>query len=219
MQITGRDLQPEQNASQVNSIFFLIYNLLGAITVLTLFVSIILENAARRSGAAFLTADQRQWLDLKKLLIRQRPSTRPVDRSSAGWRGWCYKIAIAKHGAWNTALTALYLAHIGILLSYTDAQPVWADSLRGTSLITCLLNDLKRRIDGLFLLLSLIYAIDLNIRLVGLGWKSFSQNGWNLFETAVVAGILTCTIPLLLGSENSVLIQVIYHAAERSWKC
>ena len=131
MEITGVDNQPEQNASQVNSIFFIIYNLLGAITVLTLFVSIILDDASRRSGAALLTADQRQWLDLKKLLIRQRPSTRPANRSSATWRGRCHSIAIAKHGAWNTGLTFLYVAHIGILLSYTDAQPVWADSLRG----------------------------------------------------------------------------------------
>jgi voltage-dependent calcium channel len=36
--ITGRDQQPVTNASQVNAIFFLIYNLLGAVVILTLFV-------------------------------------------------------------------------------------------------------------------------------------------------------------------------------------
>lgn len=35
---TGRNLQPETNASQTNAIFFLIYNLLGAVVILTLFV-------------------------------------------------------------------------------------------------------------------------------------------------------------------------------------
>ena len=34
----GRNLQPQTNASQANAIFFLIYNLLGAIVILTLFV-------------------------------------------------------------------------------------------------------------------------------------------------------------------------------------
>lgn len=131
MSIVGRDEQPSQDAGQVNSIFFVIYNLLGAITVLTLFVSIILENASRRSGAALLTSEQREWLDMKKLLIRQRPSARPTERPPRGWRQRCYDIAITKHGAWNAVLTALYIAHIGILLSYTDNQPNWADSMRG----------------------------------------------------------------------------------------
>lgn len=35
---TGRNLQPQTNASQANAIFFLIYNLLGAVVILTLFV-------------------------------------------------------------------------------------------------------------------------------------------------------------------------------------
>lgn len=36
--ITGRDLQPQTNASQANAIFFLIYNLLGGVVILTLFI-------------------------------------------------------------------------------------------------------------------------------------------------------------------------------------
>lgn len=38
MSITGHGLQPQTNASQVNAIFFLIYNLLGGVVILTLFV-------------------------------------------------------------------------------------------------------------------------------------------------------------------------------------
>jgi hypothetical protein len=40
--ITGKDRQPKTNASQVNAIFFLLYNLLGAVVILTLFVSYVL---------------------------------------------------------------------------------------------------------------------------------------------------------------------------------
>ena len=36
--ITGKDSQPQTNASQANAIFFLIYNLLGAVVILTVFV-------------------------------------------------------------------------------------------------------------------------------------------------------------------------------------
>lgn len=37
--ITGLDEQPRVNASQANAIFFVLYNLLGAVVILTLFVS------------------------------------------------------------------------------------------------------------------------------------------------------------------------------------
>ena len=40
--ITGKDRQPKTNASQINAIFFLLYNLLGAVVILTLFVSYVL---------------------------------------------------------------------------------------------------------------------------------------------------------------------------------
>ena len=42
MGITGKDQQPKTNASQINAIFFLLYNLLGAVVILTLFVSYVL---------------------------------------------------------------------------------------------------------------------------------------------------------------------------------
>ncbi|KAE9383634.1 hypothetical protein BT96DRAFT_789788, partial [Gymnopus androsaceus JB14] len=50
-------------------LFFLIYNLLGAVVILTLFV--------RYDGTALLTQPQREWIDLQKLFKRQRPSKRP----------------------------------------------------------------------------------------------------------------------------------------------
>jgi hypothetical protein len=40
--ITGQDQQPQTNASQANAIFFLIYNLLGGVVILTLFVRCVL---------------------------------------------------------------------------------------------------------------------------------------------------------------------------------
>ena len=129
--ITGLDRQPEQDASQYNSIFFLIYNLLGAITVGTLFVAVIIENFTVRSGMALLTTEQRQWSDLKKLIKRQTPAKRPKVRPSGPWRSWCYDRAVHKHGWWSRSMTILYLIHIGILMSQTASQPEWADTVRG----------------------------------------------------------------------------------------
>jgi hypothetical protein len=38
MSITGPDSQPAENASQWNSIYYIVFNLFGAVIILTLFV-------------------------------------------------------------------------------------------------------------------------------------------------------------------------------------
>ena len=58
MNITGLDLQPDKNASPWNALFMVFYNLFGAVIILTLFVSIIIQNFSTRSGAALLTTEQ-----------------------------------------------------------------------------------------------------------------------------------------------------------------
>ncbi|KAJ6466242.1 hypothetical protein C8R45DRAFT_782947, partial [Mycena sanguinolenta] len=49
---------------------FLVYNLLGDVVILMLFVS-------SKTGTVFLTAPQREWIDLQKLFKRQQPSKWP----------------------------------------------------------------------------------------------------------------------------------------------
>jgi len=115
MSITGPDQQPRQNASQVNAIFFLSYILLGALIILTLFISIIIGNFSVRSGIALLTQEQREWIDLQKLIKRQKPSRRPT-RPQEGFRRWCYERAVNKHGFWSRMMTFIFVAHIGALM-------------------------------------------------------------------------------------------------------
>jgi hypothetical protein len=133
--ITGENLQPQTNTSQVNAIFFLIYNLLGGVVILTLFVrqvvsseitvtifltfifhSIIIGNFSSKTGTAFLTQPQREWIDLQKLIKRQRPSKRPSSRPTWPVRAWCFDRAVNKHGWWSRMMTALFIIHIFALM-------------------------------------------------------------------------------------------------------
>lgn len=133
--ITGRDQQPQTNASQVNAIFFLIYNLLGGVVILTLFVryatsvfrpliypnpflssSIIIGNFSSKTGTAFLTQPQREWIDLQKLIKRQKPSKRPQQRPAWAIRSWCFDRAVNKHGWWSRMMTVIFVIHIFALM-------------------------------------------------------------------------------------------------------
>ncbi|KAG8828461.1 calcium channel protein, partial [Serendipita sp. 399] len=128
--VTGPDQQPRVNASRVNAIFFVLYNLLGAVVILTLFVAIIISNFSSRSGMALLTAEQRQWIDLKKLISRQKPSKRPQSRPTGIFRSWCFDRAVQKRGWWSRTQTVLYCVQIAILMSQTFNDSRLADRIR-----------------------------------------------------------------------------------------
>ncbi|KAJ6145421.1 hypothetical protein N7470_009316 [Penicillium chermesinum] len=73
MSIIRAGIQPQEGAAPENGLFFVVFNLLGAVFVLTLFVSVFMRNYTEQTGVAFLTAEQRSWLELRKLLRQISP--------------------------------------------------------------------------------------------------------------------------------------------------
>ncbi|GAC97767.1 likely calcium channel [Pseudozyma hubeiensis SY62] len=192
MSVAGKDQQLQNDNRQVNALFFLIYNLVGSTTVLTLFVSVIIENFQTFSGAAFQTAGQRQWVDLRRLILRQRPSKRPKHRPSQPVRAWCYDRMLNKNGWWSRTMTLVYMATLVTLMTQQYSDPTWANQLR----------------DALYLGYTAIYALDIVARLLGLGWRSYRENPWNLYDLFVVSGTLATTLPLLTNSgDTGVVVQ------------
>ena len=59
--MAGKGLQPQPFAAQGNAMYFIIFNLLGTVFVLTLFISVFIRNHTEQTGVAFLTAEQRSW--------------------------------------------------------------------------------------------------------------------------------------------------------------
>lgn len=114
--ITGTFTQPSAYASVGNAVFFVIFNLLGAVFVLTLFVSVFMRNYTEQTGVAFLTADQRAWLELRKLLRQISPSKRPSSKKQRdSWKEWCYRRAVTKNGRWQRAVTMALVFHLILL--------------------------------------------------------------------------------------------------------
>jgi len=132
--ITEPGRQPSPNASQYHALFFVIYNMMGGVVILTLFVrydqrhiltlrsilspilSIIIGNFRNKTGAASLTAPQREWIDLQKLFKRQRPSRWPRTRPRNSFRAWCYDRAVHKHGWWARTMTGIFILQLMTLM-------------------------------------------------------------------------------------------------------
>ena len=48
--------------------------------------------------------------------------------------------------------------------------------------------------DYFFLIITFVYIVDVLVRLFGLGWTSFRDNGWNLFDVIVSWGSFVTTL-------------------------
>ncbi|KAI0776961.1 Ion transport protein-domain-containing protein [Trametes elegans] len=190
--VTGEGQQPQTNASVANSIFFLIYNLMGGVVIFTLFVSIIIGNFTSKTGSALLTQPQREWIDLQKLIKRQRPSKRPKKRPTWAIRQWCYDRAVHKHGWWHRTMTVLYTLHVIALMTQTFTPQHFLDEFR---------NDF-------FIFVTVIYVVDIFVRLLGLGWPSYSANGWNIFDIIVAGGSLFTTLIVRFNTGGFVIQQL-----------
>ncbi|KAG2155280.1 Ion transport protein-domain-containing protein [Suillus bovinus] len=183
MSITGKNQQPQVDVSQINAIFFVIYNLLGGVVILTLFVSIIIGNFSSKTGSAFLTQPQREWIDLQKLIKRQKPSERPQTRPTQLFRAWCYDRAIHKHGWWTRMMTCFFVVQIIVLMTQTFTVHVVIAKFQ----------------DDFSLIITTMYVVDIAVRFYGVGWRSFRANGWNLFDVVVAGGSFITTLVVRFG--------------------
>ncbi|KAK5159113.1 hypothetical protein LTR04_005122 [Oleoguttula sp. CCFEE 6159] len=191
--ITGIFTQPSPFASQGNALFFVIFNLLGAVFVLTLFVSVFMRNYTEQTGVAFLTTDQRSWLELRKLLRQVSPSKRPSSKKKReSWKEWCYRRAITKNGRWQRTVTLVLMLHLVLLcLEFYPASYVW-----------------DRTRDYIFLAFTLFYIANIAIRMVGLTWTRFRKSSWDIYSMFAVSGTFVTTVLLLSDFRQRDYIQL-----------
>ena len=148
MNAAGIGKQPQPYRSQGNAVFFIVFNLLGAVFVLTLFVSVFMRNYTEQTGVAFLTAEQRSWLELRKMLRQISPSKRPSQKTERKWRLWCYRIAVKKKGKWQRFMTGILFLHLVLLVLEFYPEIQWWEDTRSMvlSVIFCKdsLADIRR---------------------------------------------------------------------------
>lgn len=200
MAIVGLHQQPSVDSRQVNALFFVIYNLIGAVLVLTLFVSVIIEGFQSATGAAFLSTEQRQWIDLKRMIARQKPSKRPIAPPTSPICRWCHTRATRKHDWWGRLLTVSYVVNLTTLCTQSYHQHPSSEHIR----------------DVIYFVLALLYASDVAVRFLGLGWTSFRRSWWCIFDSIVVVGIFANTIPLLLSEipvQSNIQLQKLFLTA------
>ncbi|KDR78145.1 hypothetical protein GALMADRAFT_64911 [Galerina marginata CBS 339.88] len=194
--ITGRGEQ-QPNASTGNTIFFAIFKVFSLV-IWALFVSIFMRNFKSKTGTAFLTEAQRQWIDLQRLLQRQKPFKRHEARPTAPLRRWCFDRAVDKHGWWSRTVILLFFLHTVALLLVIAVSLILFYSLVFSVQTSSKLAE-NPHPGSISLVIPTIYFFDVVIRSYGLGRRSFCSNGWNLFDVVVATGSFVTTLAVYFG--------------------
>lgn len=176
--VTGEGLQPQPFAAQGNAVYFIIFNLLGAVFVLTLFISVFMRNYTEQTGVAYLTAEQRSWLELRKLLKQISPSKRSIGETSASWKKWCYNLSIKKRGKWQRLITTVLVLHLILLTVDFYPEPTWWETMK----------------EAIFLGFTIILIANIAIRMFGLGWQRFKRSSWDVYSIFAVSGIFVTSV-------------------------
>jgi hypothetical protein len=109
--------------SNMNALFFVVFNFCGTIFVTALFASVMIHNYTEATGVAYLTYPQKGWIEQKRLLLRVRPSRRPTyPEKMARWRKWCYNLATQREGIWPKIMIATLVVYMVVLCA--DLYPV-----------------------------------------------------------------------------------------------
>ncbi|RDA83976.1 hypothetical protein CP532_0430 [Ophiocordyceps camponoti-leonardi (nom. inval.)] len=185
--IVGRGKQPQNLAAEGNAMFFVIFNLMATVFVLTLFISVFMRNYTEQTGVAFLTAEQRSWLELRKLLRRISPSKSSYSGTDRQWKKWCHKRAIEKRGRWYQTMTIVLVLHLLLLVAEFRTEPSWWS---------------RTRVFAFFFFI-LIYLGNIGVRIMGLGWARFRRSSWDLYSLATVFGAFVATVALLIADTKA----------------
>ncbi|KAF9942606.1 calcium channel protein [Mortierella alpina] len=188
--IVGLGLQPQQDASRYNGIFFVLFNLAGGYFVSALFVAIVIENYTKRTGTAFMTANQRRWMDLKKLLGGISMKKSKFFPPANPFRSLCFRIASPKRG-WFARLLTVTTVLNGILLATEHVDS----------------GDWEGIKNWLFLALLSVFMMEIVVKVAGLGWHAYRRSRWNIYNSTVSTCALLITIMRILGVSWQPLIQ------------
>ncbi|EEB06350.2 calcium channel Cch1 [Schizosaccharomyces japonicus yFS275] len=191
MNISGADSQPKANAQPGNAMFFVVFNLISTIYILTLFIAIIINNYTERTGSAYYTPEQRAWLEMKRLISQTKPTTRPLIRPD-GIRGYCYDFSVDKHGKWRHCFTAIYLFHFFMLMTIFYPSPISFTYVR----------------NAIFLVLSFLYVVNIVVKVVGLSFYHYVSSLWNLFDVLITCGNIACNIAVMFRYSDKSILQL-----------
>lgn len=169
---TGIDMQPVENNSELWSLFFIAFIMVGTFFVMQLFVGVVIENFNRMKekldGTYLLTAAQREWLIINESMLNLRPLRKmkvPHDKVRRQLfrlaQNPTFDLAIAGCIVLNTVIMALH---------YFGEEDIYRKSIEISNYV-----------------FAMVFTMEAVIKVIGLG-RYYWKDSWNIFDFIVVIG-------------------------------
>jgi len=154
------------------ALYFIIWIFAGAFLVWNMFVGVVLDtfNQIRKKddGAAFMTEEQRAWVDAQRTVYAMRPLKQFTCPSESPLRQRAFAIVMDK---WfeATILVLILLNVFVMMLEWHDKPPEYELALRVCNYC-----------------FSVAFLIELLLKVTGLGARQYITNAWNAFDAVLV---------------------------------
>ena len=168
--INGIEQQPIQDNKQGLTLFFVFYMIVGSQFILNLFVGVVMDNFNKlkeqsEMGSVFVTEEQRAWIDANKLGLKIQLQKKR--EAPEGWRRYMFNI---QDNAVFDGLITFFIALNTLIMAikYDGIDPA-----------------LEKFFEDMNIFFSVVFNIEMFIKLLGLGCGYFDQ-AWNIFDMIVV---------------------------------
>eukprot|EP00753_Platysulcus_tardus_P017551 PLAT6433.7.p1 GENE.PLAT6433.7~~PLAT6433.7.p1 ORF type:complete len:1917 (-),score=1127.16 PLAT6433.7:88-5337(-) len=191
MDVTEEGMQPRQDASPEAAIYFIIFIFVCAFVLLNLFVGVVLDNFSKAKGTQMMTEGQRKWTNLELAIDKSKPTALPRLRTrgrslAARLRVNAYNLALNC----NTTAKRCGRSYHGVHKHFD--QFIMLCIVLNTVVMMMVHNPMgaafRSFIDTANLTFLIIFAVEMALKLVALGFKGYIADRWNAFDGAIVLG-------------------------------
>lgn len=174
--MVGVDRQPVKDNTGIMFWYIVMYIAAVPFFLLNLVVGVIIEKFNQISGRGLLTQEQRMFKDTL-LQAMLHDGARPLERPQGAIAGTCY--AIVTNESFESVVLMLVVLNSILMATTHYGQP------ESYAAMLTMMN----------LVFTVLFAIEMVLKLIGLGFKYYFNDGWNCLDFVVVVGSIIM-IPL-----------------------
>ena len=164
---------PDSEASLIWIIFFIVFVIVGSFFFLNLFVGVVISTFNiehdKIGGNNLLTEKQKEWIDLRLLVLRSEPMRRlrPPENK---FRGFLFGIQESKW--FENVTTGCIIANTLVLMIKWYEEPY----------IVEFVNEILNYIFTAF------FIVEAAIKMIAIAPRVYFSDGWNIFDTIIILG-------------------------------
>ena len=163
---------PVRNWNTANSLYMLLWILLGGMFLINVFVGVIVETFAelkrQEDGLTLMSDDQQQWVDTMQHLLKLQPRRYPPEPTNSVWQKRAYRLV--GHGAFEpfVLLVIVFNTLLMAMDGYGIDPSLHAMLEAGNSVCT------------------VVFTCEAALKIYAMSIGEYLRHGWNVFDFSVV---------------------------------